>query len=62
LRISWLIVGMKPFTFRCRIRGGYFAQQKKRGAEAAPLYSTEDRPPGDAHVEQCSALARWTSV
>src|SRR3954452_10628111 len=35
LRISWLIVGMKPFTFRCRKPGGYFAQQKKRGAEAA---------------------------
>src|SRR3569833_1750484 len=35
LRISWLIVGMKPFTFRCRIRGGYFAQSKKREVLAA---------------------------
>jgi hypothetical protein len=36
LRISWLIVGMKPFTlFNAGKPGGYFAQQKKRGARAA---------------------------
>src|SRR3569623_463568 len=35
LRISGLIVGMKPFTFRCRIRGGYFAQSNKREVLAA---------------------------
>src|SRR5947208_16709665 len=40
LRISWLIVGMKPFTFRCRPKlrgeasGGYFAQHEKREARA----------------------------
>src|SRR3954447_18721878 len=40
LRISWLIVGMKPFTFRCRQPGGYFAQHEMREAQAAI------RPPG----------------
>src|SRR5690348_882334 len=35
--------------------GGYFAQQKKRGTKQ-PYW-----PPGDAHVEQCSALCPATS-
>jgi hypothetical protein len=42
---------MKPFTlFIAGNPGGYFAQQKKRGAEQ--LFE----PRGDAHVEQRSAL------
>jgi hypothetical protein len=33
LRISWLIVGMKPFTFVLPERpGGYFAQRKSVNA------------------------------
>jgi hypothetical protein len=34
---------MKPFTFRCGKARGYFAQQKKRGAEAAALSFQERR-------------------
>src|SRR5512133_994343 len=41
LRISWLIVGMKPFTLSMPAKthdqaaGGYFAQHEKRDAQAA---------------------------
>jgi hypothetical protein len=42
---------MKPFTlFSAGNPRGYFAQQKKRGAKQLHW------PPGDAHVEQRSAL------
>src|SRR5512133_4256813 len=53
LRISWLIVGMKPFTFRCRKARRLLCSTEK-SAEPKQPYG----PPGDAHVEQCSALAR----
>jgi hypothetical protein len=44
LRISWLIVGMKPFTLLYAGKpGGYFAQQKKRGAEAAVVAALATR-------------------
>jgi hypothetical protein len=52
LRISWLIVGMKPSPFVAGKPGGYFAQQQVREARAAQSHLAF------THVEQCSALAR----
>jgi hypothetical protein len=52
LRISWLIVGMKPSPFVAGKPGGYFAQQETREVPAAYGH------PAFTHVEQCSALAR----
>jgi hypothetical protein len=53
LRISWLIVGMKPFTFVVPEVPAVTLLNRK-SAEPKQPYG----PPGDAHVEQCSALAR----
>jgi len=51
LRISWLIVGMKPSPFIAGKPGGYFAQRKsaKSGRPSAAWPS---------RIEQCSALVR----
>src|SRR5215212_7630428 len=53
LRISWLIVGMKPFTFRCRkFRRLLCPTGNARSPSSLPAAWPF------THVEQCSALAR----
>src|SRR5690348_1114543 len=47
---------MKPFTFSCRKTRRLLCSTEKARSRAAL------RPPGDAHVEQCSALARRTAM
>src|ERR1044071_1498980 len=59
LRISWLIVGMKPFTFRCRKPRRLLCPKQKREVLMTPGH------PGFtflSNVQLCPALANGIPV
>src|SRR6478735_8383805 len=63
LRISWLIVGMKPFTLSMPESPAVtLLNTKSATPKQPPPFSREDGPLGHAQIEQCSALARRNAI